>query len=124
MATVADYAVDDIITTDTSPSGETCTITVTTGYLFSYEGKYKNDQGKLSDVNVLADNKRYQPYSYVIKSGIAQKTWNRALRDTVHPSGMEVFGDLIVKSEIDFNVEFSVELRMPPGHNLYLKHNY
>jgi hypothetical protein len=93
----------------TSPSGETCNITLTTGYLFSYEGKYKNDQGKLSDVNVLADNNRYQPYSYVIKSGIAQTTWDRSIRDTVHPSGMEVFGDLIVKSEIDFNVQFSVE---------------
>ena len=101
----------------TSPSGETCTITLTTGYLFSYEGKYKNDQGKLSDVNVLADNKRYQPFSYVIKSGIAQTTWNRALRDTVHPSGMEVFGDLIVKSEIDFNVEFSVE---STGYTFYI----
>jgi len=103
--------------TITSPSGETCTITLTTGYLFEYEGKYKNDQGKLSDVNVLADNKRYQPYSYVIKSGIAQTTWNRALRDTVHPAGMEVFGDLIVKSEIDFNVAFSVE---STGYTFYI----
>ena len=101
----------------TSPSGETCNITLTTGYLFSYEGKYKNDQGKLSDVNVLADNNRYQPYSYVIKSGIAQTTWDRSLRDTVHPSGMEVFGDLIVKSEIDFNVEFSVE---STGYTFYI----
>ena len=91
-----------------SPKGETVTITLTTGYLFEYEGKWKNDQGKLSDVNVLADNKRYQPFSYVIKSGIAQTSWDRALRDTVHPSGMEVFGDLIVKSEINFNVGFSV----------------
>ena len=101
----------------TSPAGETCTITLTTGYLFEYEGKYKNDQGKLSDVNVLADNKRYQPYSYVIKSGIAQPTWNRALRDTVHPSGMEVFGDLIVKSEINFNIDFSVE---STGYTFYI----
>ena len=101
----------------TSPSGEQCTITLTTGYLFEYEGKYKNDQGKLSDVNVLADNKRYQPYSYVIKSGIAQPTWNRALRDTVHPSGMEVFGDLIVKSEINFNIDFSVE---STGYTFYI----
>ena len=92
-----------------SPRGETAVITLSTGYLFEYEGKWKNDQGKLSDVNVLADNKRYQPFSYVIKSGIAQTSWNRALRDTVHPSGMEVFGDLIVKSEINFNVGFSVE---------------
>ena len=100
-----------------SPKGETITITLTTGYLFEYEGKWKNDQGKLSDVNVLADNKRYQPYSYVIKSGIAQTSWDRAIRDAVHPSGMEVFGDLIVKSEVNFNVAFSVSTT---GTNVYL----
>ena len=93
----------------TSPSGESCTITLTTGYLFEYEGKWKNDQGKLSDVNVLADNKRYQPFSYVVKSGIAQTTWDRSLRDTVHPAGMEVFGDLIIRSVVDFNVLYEVE---------------
>ena len=92
-----------------SPKGETCAITLTTGYLFEYEGKWKNDQGKLSDVNVLQDNKRYQPYSYVIKSGIAQSTWDRPIRDAVHPSGMEVFGDLIIKSEVVFNTQFSVQ---------------
>ena len=66
---------------------------------------------------MLADNKRYQPYSYVIKSGIAQTSWDRAIRDAVHPSGMEVFGDLIVKSEVNFNVAFSVSTT---GTNVYL----
>ena len=93
----------------TSPKGESCTITLTTGYLFEYEGKWKNDQGKLSDVNVIADNKRYQPYSYVVKSGIAQTTWDRSLRDTVHPAGMEVFGDLIIQSEVLYLPTFSIE---------------
>ena len=92
-----------------SPTGESCTVTIATGYLFEYEGKWKDDRGKLSDVNVIQDNKRYQPYSYVVKSNVAQTTWDRKLRDTVHPAGMEVFGDLIVRSEILFNPEFIVE---------------
>ena len=92
----------------TSPSGEQVTVTMTTGYLFEYEGKWKDDQGKLSDVNVLQDNKRYQPYSYVIKSGIAQTDWDRRIRDTVHPAGMQVFGDLLIRSDISYNVAFSV----------------
>ena len=54
----------------------------------------KTIRGKISDVNVLQDNKRFQPYSYVIKSSVAQTTWDRNLRDAVHPAGMEVFGDL------------------------------
>jgi len=101
----------------TSPKGETCTITLTTGYLFEYEGKWKNDQGKLSDVNVIADNKRYQPFSYVIKSGISQTNWDRGLRDTVHPAGMEVFGDLIIRSVVDFNVLYEVE---STGYTFYI----
>lgn len=101
----------------TSPSGESCTITLTTGYLFEYEGKWKNDQGKLSDVNVIQDNKRYQQYSYVVKSSIQQTTWDRSLRDTVHPAGMEVFGDLIIRSVVDFNVLFEVQ---STGYTFYV----
>ena len=93
----------------TSPRGEQVTVTITTGYLFEYEGKWKDDRGKLSDVNRVQDNKRYQPYAYIIKSNVAQTTWDRSLRDTIHPAGMEVFGDLIIKSEILFNPEFIVE---------------
>lgn len=93
----------------TSPRGEQITVTITTGYLFEYEGKWKDDRGKISDVNVIQDNKRFQPYSYIIKSNVAQTTWDRNLRDAVHPAGMEVFGDLIIRSEILFNPEFIVE---------------
>ena len=100
-----------------SPSGETIVITITTGYLFNYEGKWKDDRGKLSDVNVLQDNKRYQPYSYVIKTGNPQSSWNRALRDTVHPAGMEVFGDLLIRSVVDFNVSFEVS---STGYHFYV----
>ena len=92
----------------TSPIGEVATIEICTGYLFEYEGKWKDDRGKLSDVNVLQDNKRYQPYAYVIKSAVEQSTWDRAIRDTVHPAGMQVFGDLVVRSVVDYNVAFSV----------------
>jgi len=92
----------------TSPIGEVATIEICTGYLFEHEGKWKDDRGKLSDVNVLQDNKRYQPYSYVIKSTVEQSIWDRAIRDTVHPAGMQVFGDLVVRSVIDYNVAFSV----------------
>jgi hypothetical protein len=92
----------------TSPIGEAATIEICTGYLFEYEGKWKDDRGKLSDVNVLQDNKRYQPYAYVIRSAVEQTTWDRAIRDTVHPAGMQVFGDLIVRSVVDYNVAFSV----------------
>ncbi len=100
----------------TSPTGEQITVTMRTGYLFEYEGKWKDDRGKLSDVNVLQDNKRYQPYSYAIKSGVAQTEWDRRIRDTVHPAGMQVFGDLLIKSEVSFVPSFTVS---SPGFLFY-----
>ena len=90
---------------------------MTTGYLFEYEGKFKDDRGKLSDVNVIQDNKRFQSYSYVVKSSIQQPTWNRAIRDTVHPAGMEVFGDLLIRSEVDFRPAFRIE---STGYTFYV----
>ncbi len=91
-----------------SPTGESVTVTLTSGYLFEYEGKWKDDRGKISDVNVIQDNNRYQPYSYIIKSGLQQTEWGRRIKDTIHPAGMAVFGDLIIRSDIEFNTEISV----------------
>ena len=91
-----------------SPTGESVSVTLTSGYLFEYEGKWKDDRGKISDVNVIQDNNRYQPYSYIIKSGIEQTEWGRRIKDTLHPAGMAVFGDLIIRSDIEFNTEISV----------------
>ena len=100
----------------TSPSGEQIIVTMRTGYLFEYEGKWKDDRGKISDVNVLQDNNRYQPYSYVVKSGVPQTEWDRRIRDTVHPAGMQVFGDLLVKSDVFFDTGFSIS---SPGYVFY-----
>lgn len=90
------------VLTVTSKYGIAIQITIHTGYLYNYPGKYLDDRGKLSDVNRLQDNYKYQKYSYVIKSSIQQDKWNKSLKELVHPAGMEVFGDLIIKHEIDF----------------------
>jgi len=94
--------------TITTPSGLNFDIELITGYLYSYPGKYLNDRGKLSDVNRLQDNRKYQKYSYVVKTGIPQSRWNKSIRELVHPAGMEVFGDLIIKHNIDFGANLSI----------------
>ena len=97
-----------------SPTNEYVTITLTTSYLFSYAGKWLDDSGKLSDVNKIQDNKKYQNYSYVIKSAIPQTTWDTSLRDTIHPAGWEVFGELVILNEIEFDFNILV-----PGFKIY-----
>jgi len=85
-----------------SKTGVSLDITFYTKYLYSYDGKYKDDRGKLSDVNRLQDNYKYQSYSYIIKSTVSQNQWVKKFREIMHPAGMEVFGDLIISSNINF----------------------
>lgn len=87
----------------TSATGETSTVTLTTGYLFTYTGQYVDDRGKLSDVNRLQDNRKYQSYSYIVKSSTPQSDWNDIIKGTIHPAGWEVFGDLTITNEVVFS---------------------
>jgi hypothetical protein len=94
----------DTITSDT---GETLQITLNSDYLFAYDGNYKNDRGKLSSLNILQDNFKFQNYSYIIKSSLPQYIWNDVFREHMHPAGKEVFGDLFLVSDLDISIEFS-----------------
>ena len=93
----------------TSKTGQSLDITLITKYLYVYDGKYKDDRGKLSDVNRIQDNYKFQSFSYIIKSAISQDKWVTRFRDLMHPAGMEVFGDLIISHNINFAAFISVE---------------
>jgi hypothetical protein len=99
----------------TSSTGVIITVTIETGYLFSYEGQYLDDRGKLSDVNRLQDNDKYQVYSYVIKSTNPQSDWNQILKETIHPAGWEVFGELSITNEISFASNLEI---VSPGYHI------
>jgi len=88
---------------------EVVTLTITTGYLFVEEGKFKDDRGKLSDANKIQDNYRYQSYSYIIKSTMPESSWKKRFKEIMHPAGMEVFGDLIIKNNVGFAPFFTIE---------------
>ncbi len=94
----------------TSRNGTVASIRITSGYLLTYAGKYIDDKGKLSNVNVLQDNKKWQKYSYVVKTGTAQERWEGPLKDFIHPAGLEVFSDLIIKHNVDFASTINVAI--------------
>jgi hypothetical protein len=100
-----------------SKTGESLDITLFTKYLYSYDGKYKDDRGKLSDVNRLQDNYKYQSFSYIIKSTISQNQWVKRFRDLIHPAGMEVFGDLIITNNVNYAPFISITTE---GLNLHV----
>lgn len=91
-----------------SPTGESLDITLNTNYLYQPTGKYKNDRGKLSDVNKLQDNMKWQSYSYIVKSTQPKTAWETAFKEAAHIAGMEVFGDLVLTAELDYSTTIGV----------------
>ena len=107
LAPGSGYTSASTTNTITSDTGETLQITLNSDYLFPYDGYYKNDRGKLSSINILQDNFKFQNYSYIIKSSLPQYIWNDVFREHMHPAGKEVFGDLFLISDLDISIEFS-----------------
>lgn len=91
-----------------SSTGKSLDITLNTNYLYQPTGKYKNDRGKLSDVNKLQDNMKWQSYSYIVKSTQPKTAWETAFKEAAHIAGMEVFGDLVLTAELDYSTTIGV----------------
>ena len=102
------YTTKTIAHTVTSKTGVTINLTLSTSFLFDYPGKYISNQGMLSNSIKLQDNYKYQNYSYIIKSSLPQYQWNAPFRKHIHPAGKEVFGDLVLRSELNVGVGISI----------------
>ena len=96
-----------------SETGESIIVPIYTEHLFNYAGKYADDRGKISDVNVLQDNEKYQNYSYIVKSSTPQVEWDKNIKDTIHPAGWNVFGELKIVNELDYSMDIEV-----PGYHI------
>lgn len=73
------------------------------GYIYEHPGVWKNNAGFLSDINKLQDNYYYQPYSYVVQTKhTPYETWNNLFKNSAHPAGFAVFGELLIEDDINF----------------------
>ncbi len=69
------------------------------GY-FDNLGKFNSDKGYLSSYSQrLTDSYYYQDYSYVIKSKTPTNVWRDLIKQTTHPAGFKLFGEVLVESE-------------------------
>ena len=98
---------EQFTTTITSPNGSELEITCTTGSQYTATGRYKDSRGFLSDANKLQDNHYYQNYSYVIRSGVSARNWMEVIKNTVHPAGMAVFGELIINETVNYGINIT-----------------
>lgn len=81
----------------------TASIEFQVGYVYQHPGEWKTNAGFVSDVNKLQDNYYYQAFSYVIQThNVPYETWNALYKNSAHPAGFAVFGELLVEHDIAF----------------------
>lgn len=67
--------------------------------VFSYKGRFLNDDGLLSSYNFIQNRDYYQNYSYVVRIDESINKYRKALSDLTHPTGMKLFGEYISLDE-------------------------
>ena len=71
-------------------------------------GRYASDKGKVgSRYQKVTDSYYYQDFSYVIQSRTAIDVWRDLIKQTTHPAGFQLFGEVLIDSE--------QEVSMPTG---------
>jgi hypothetical protein len=94
------------VTADLSGSGDgTANVTVSTiEGLFTYTGRYLNDDGHLSSHNFLQDRDFYQDFSYVIRSGESVAKYRKAVKQLIHPAGTKLFGEFLYYNAHEYDM--------------------
>ena len=59
-------------------------------------GQYLDNKGFLSDSIVVQDSKKYQKFSYLIKTGKNLSDWDLSYNRLVHPAGFVYFAEILV----------------------------
>ena len=63
-------------------------------------GAFISDRGKLSSNNQrLQDSYYFQDYSYVLRSKTSIEVWRDLIKETTHPAGFQLFGEMVIESE-------------------------
>lgn len=77
---------------------------------FDNMGYYESDYGKVSDsTQRITDSYYYQDYSYLVKSKTPIDTWRSLIKQTTHPAGFQLFGEVLIDSSAE--VKMSAETK-------------
>ena len=69
---------------------------------FDNMGYYKSDSGKIGDANQrITDSYYYQDYSYTIKSETSIDVWRKLIKETTHPAGFQLFGEVRINTSAE-----------------------
>ncbi len=105
-----DFERESFTATIESALGCTATIAFTTGAVNVKTGRFKDSRGMLSNVNKLQDNYYYQNYSYVVRSNVPSNKWIEVVKNTAHPAGTAIFGELVIEQVVDVSEFITVPI--------------
>ena len=83
------------------------------------EGVFLDDDGKVN-YKIIQDSYYYQDYSYVIKSGLAFRTYSDTLKAVIHPAGLQSFGEILLYDQIDVSMLMSSTITTIENINEYI----
>lgn len=84
--------------------------------VYTYPGRFINDDGVLSSYNFIENENYYQNYSYVIRVGESINKYRKVINDLIHPVGTRLYGEY---DYLDGNViEFQTDI-MSSTKNVY-----
>jgi len=67
------------------------------GAVFEKNEYYNQSHGLLSSNMLLQDNKKWQAYSYIIRSDVSISKYRNLIKNIIHPAGMEFFAETLIK---------------------------
>lgn len=73
-------------------------VTIVQG-VYTYPGRWLNDDGHVSSYNFLQDRDYYQNFSYVVKINESIDKYRKALLQLTHPAGMKLFGEYMFEDD-------------------------
>jgi hypothetical protein len=67
----------------------------------NYPGYFTGNRGKMSSNKKIQDGHYYQDFSYELKSAVSLDTYFGVLKNIIHPTGMRMFGSILLNRSID-----------------------
>lgn len=74
------------------------------------EGNWVGDDGKI-DFKIIQDSFFYQDFSYAIRSALTFNTYKDTLLKTVHPAGLQPFGQILLTSFFNVSPNFVTQIQ-------------
>ena len=89
---------------------DTATASTTVGTVVDTDGVFLNEDGHVSESTMkVQDSLYYQDFSYVIKVGRAIVDWRKTFKDTIHPTGFYVTGQVNIETQLNARLQTPLE---------------